>query len=85
MPTPWPKSRPVLELAIDALGVIEDDLARKVIARMATTIVEQHEELAAVREVFSECLTFSAKQLGRAKNARHLLAERLKEERRRSR
>jgi hypothetical protein len=61
-PAPWPKSRPVLELALEALRIIEDELARAVIARLATTIVDQDEELAAVRSVLSQSLTVSAAQ-----------------------
>ena len=49
-PAPWPKSRPVLELALDALGVIEDELARAVIARLATTIVDQTDQPVRIEE-----------------------------------
>ena len=84
-PAVWPKSRPVLDVALEALRIVEDDLARKVIAELATTIVDQHEELAAVRFVLSESLTFSAAQRGQVKNARRRLAEHLTSEGRRSR
>jgi hypothetical protein len=84
-PAPWPNSRPVVEVALDALRVIEDELARRVIAQLASTIVDQNEELAAVRAVSSASLTFSAAQLGQATNARRRLGERLAEERRCSR
>ena len=83
-PAPWPKSPPVLELSLDALGIIEDDLARAVIAQLATTIVDQIEELAAVRSVLSASLAFSTAQFGEVTSACHRLAE-LREERRRLR
>ena len=57
-PAPWPKSRPVLELALDALGVIEDELARAVIARLATTIVDQTDQPVRIEE-WSEMNTVS--------------------------
>ena len=84
-PARWPKSRPVLELAIDALGVVKEETACRIIALLATTVVDQIEELAAVRFVGSEVSTFSAAQFGQATCARRRLAERLKADRRRSR
>lgn len=80
--SPWPASRPVVTLALDALPIVEDDLARDVITRMATTIADLGAELRAVREVLSEAMTYATAQQRQAMHARQRLAERLHDERR---
>jgi hypothetical protein len=53
---PWLPSAPVLDLAVAVLPVITDDTAADLITELTLTIVDQREELRAVRTVLSVAL-----------------------------
>jgi hypothetical protein len=53
----WPSAAPVVALAIEALPAIEDDLAARLVERLALTVVDLLEELRATRALLSGALT----------------------------
>jgi hypothetical protein len=61
-PAPWSTWRPVLDVAIEALPVIEDELGRDIVVLLLDALVDVGEELRAVRAVNSTALAHTHDQ-----------------------
>ena len=61
-PTPWLSSRPLLDLVVSVLPLSEDDLAADLLEQLALALVDQDDEIRAVRAVLSSALAMSHTQ-----------------------
>lgn len=74
--SPWPAAaRPVLAVAIDALTGIDDELAARLVERMAITIVDLRTELVAIRTVLTTSLAHAHEQHVEIQRLRRRVAE----------
>ena len=61
-PPPWLSSRPLLDLVVSVLPLSEDDLAADLLEQLALALVDQDDEIRAVRAVLSSALAMSHTQ-----------------------
>ena len=82
-PAPWPASRPVLEVALELLPVLDDPLAADVIEQLMSALACREDELRSVREVLSAALTEAHTLHLEVRRLREVLAQRQDRQRRR--
>jgi hypothetical protein len=68
-PVPWPSSRPVVDVALELIPILEDPLAAQLVENLMLALVAREEELRAVRTILAAALEHA--------HALHLVERRL--------
>ena len=61
-PPPWLSSRPLLDLVVSVLPLIDDDLAADLLEQLALALVDRDDEVRGVRAVLSSALVLAHAQ-----------------------
>ena len=74
-PPPWLSSRPLLDLVVSVLPLIDDDLAADLLEQLALALVDRDGEVGGVRAVLSAALAMSHTQHGEILRLRRRLVD----------